>query len=75
MAVVIGHDQVGAQWTGASTLVPNNPTAKLIYYLNCVYNVIYRDQDEDIRRYTNYSNWSGLPIDEKKSYFCSLLYV
>ena len=45
--------------------VPNNDIAKLMYYLNCVcYCIDYNDND--IRRFTNYSNWRSLSDEEDK---------
>jgi hypothetical protein len=39
--------------------VPNNDIGKLMYYLNCVcYN------DNDIKRYTDYSHWASLSDEE-----------
>ncbi|CAF2662771.1 unnamed protein product [Rotaria sp. Silwood2] len=52
--------------------VPNNDIAKLMYYLNCVcYCIDYNDND--IRRFTNYSNWASLSDEEDRLvYFLAL---
>ncbi len=66
MAVVFGRNEVGIKRTTTPTTVPNNDTARLMYYLSCVCNAIESDQNEDIRRFTDYHNWARLSIEERK---------
>lgn len=48
--------------------VPNDDIAKLMYYLNCVcYCIDYNDND--IKRYTNYSRWASLSDEEDQLVF------
>ena len=44
-------------------IVPDNKLAKLMYYLNCVFNVVKYDVEE---KYYNYNNFSLLTKDEEK---------
>ncbi|CAF1290457.1 unnamed protein product [Didymodactylos carnosus] len=66
MAVVIGRNEVGIKRTTRPTTIANNDVAKLMYYLNCVCETINCDQDEDIRRFTNYANWARLSAEQRK---------
>ncbi|UJR32558.1 hypothetical protein I4U23_020019 [Adineta vaga] len=52
--------------------VPNSDIGKIMYYLNCVcYCIDYNDND--IKRYTNYSRWASLSDEEDKLvYFLAL---
>jgi len=45
-------------------IVPDNKLAKLMYYLNCVFNVVKYDVEE---KYYNYNNFSLLTKDEEKN--------
>ena len=36
MAAFLGNTEIGFRKTGTSCTVPNNPKAKLMYYLSCV---------------------------------------
>ena len=65
MAVAIGRDELGIKRDGVQTTVPDNDTARLMYYLNSVVHVIDCDADEDIRRFTRYSNWATLSSVER----------
>ncbi len=48
--------------------VPHNDIGKIMYYLNCVcYCIDYKDND--IKRYTNYSNWASLSGEEDQLVF------
>lgn len=66
MALSLGNHEIGVKRTGQSVTVANNDTAKLMYYLNCVCSTIECNDDPQIRRFTNYSNWSSLSTDEQK---------
>jgi hypothetical protein len=54
--------------TGTSVSVPNADIAKLMYYLDCVCNVIDYN-DGNIRRYRNYSNWANMSDEEDRLIF------
>ena len=66
MALVAGRNEYGIKRIGRLTAVPDNDVARLMYYLCCVCTAIECDQNEDIRRFTNYANWTRLSIDEQK---------
>ena len=66
MALVFGRDELEVKRTGRQTTVANNDVARLMYYLNCVCTSIDCNDDEDIRRFTNYNNWNYLSADEQK---------
>ena len=54
---LVGRTQIGIRPTGQVATVPNNNKARLMYYLECVCNVLNLDDDADInrlRRYTDY---------------------
>ncbi|CAF3646570.1 unnamed protein product [Rotaria socialis] len=74
MAVVIGRKQVGVERTTVRVTVPNNPTARLMYYLECVCHVISCGQDEDIRRFSDYANWERLS-DKEKKFLLMIFYI
>lgn len=66
MAAVLGRTEVQIKKTGSSTTVPNNPTAKLMYYLDCVCSCVEADDDPSIRRLRNYqNNYSSLSNEEE----------
>jgi hypothetical protein len=46
--------------------IPDNDVAKLMYYLSCVCTTIISDEDEDTRRFTNYSKWAELSTEDQK---------
>jgi hypothetical protein len=66
MAVIIGRNEVNVKKTTRPMTIPSNDTARMMYYLSCVCNVIDCDRDEDIRRLTNYANWARLSTDERR---------
>ena len=53
---------------GQTVNVPDEPVARVMYYLDCVCTVIDYD-DNDIRRYRNYSNWMNMSDEEDKLIF------
>ena len=55
MAALIG-ERVGIKETGTTATVPASPTAKLMYYLNCVADVIKLD-DSNLNKLRNYKNY------------------
>jgi len=63
---IISQSQVDVKGITVSTTVPDNDIAKLMYYLSCVCSTIVCDEDEDIRRFTNYANSVQLSTDEQR---------
>ncbi len=53
---------------GETVTVPDADVAKVMYYLDCVCTVIDYD-DNNIRRYRNYSNWMNMSDEEDKLIF------
>ena len=53
---------------GETVSVPDADIAKVMYYLDCVCTVIDYD-DNNIRRYRNYSNWANMSDEEDKLIF------
>jgi hypothetical protein len=53
---------------GETVSVPDADVAKVMYYLDCVCTVIDYD-DNNIRRYRNYSNWMNMSDEEDKLIF------
>ena len=56
--------QVQLEKTGQSVTVPNAPEARLMYYLNCMCNVIDMDNTPSMRRKRNYSQYYLLDDSE-----------
>ena len=65
MAAVIGSTQIHVKKIGSSTTIPDNPTAKLMFYFNCVCTCIEADDDYTTRRLQNYNNYSSLTSQEE----------
>ena len=66
MAAVLGRTQIEIKETGSTTSVPDNPTAKLMYYLSCVSSCVEADKDYAMRRLTDYeNNYSSLTNKEE----------
>ncbi|CAF3990074.1 unnamed protein product [Rotaria sp. Silwood1] len=53
---------------GTTVNIPNADIAKIMYYLDCVCTVIEYN-DNDIRRYRNYSNWRNMSDEEDRLIF------
>jgi hypothetical protein len=67
MAYLVSNEY-GLRPTSSRVTVPNNDVARLMYYLHCVFHVIeYNDQD--VRRYRDYHNWSLLSDAEQRVVF------
>ena len=73
MALAFQRNQVGLKLTGTHCSVPNNPKAKLMYYLNCMATVLNLDELPAV--FTNYQNYSALDSTMTKHLveFCRLL--
>ena len=62
---LVGRTQLGMKATGSTCSVPDNPKAKLMYYLNCLCSVLnLDDEDVDIKRLRDYSNYWRLTDEE-----------
>ena len=65
MSATLGMQNTTVTMTGDIVNVPNNPTAKLMYYLSCVASVIqYNDNI-----FTDYNNYYKLSNKEKKAVY------
>jgi hypothetical protein len=65
MAVAGSRLQVEVKDVSVSASIPNNPTAKLMYYFNCVCYCIEPDDNYAVRRFRNCSNYHDLTRQEK----------
>ena len=65
MAAVLGRTEIHLKKTGSSTTVPDNPIAKLMYYFDCVSSCVEADNDSNIRRLRDYTNYHRLSNEEK----------
>ena len=66
MAAMFGRMEVQIKKTGEPTTVPNSPTAKLMYYFDCVCSCFEVESDASIRRLRNYEeNYSYLSNQEE----------
>jgi len=63
---IISQNEVDVKGITVSTTVPDHDVAKLMYYLSCVCTTIVCNEDEDISRFTNYTNWERLSTEEQK---------
>jgi hypothetical protein len=66
MALAYNRQQIGVTRTTVSVTVPDNDIARLMYYLECVCTAIDCNNDPEIRRFTDYSNWHRLSVDEQR---------
>ena len=58
------HERMGLRATGSLTTVANNPRAKLMYYLDCVSNVLQLD-NPNLSRLKNYSRYFALDEEDE----------
>ena len=65
MAAVFGRTQVQLKKTGVNVTIPDSPTAKLMYYFDCVCSCAEPDADSSIRRLRSYNNYSSLSNEEQ----------
>jgi len=65
MAAVLGNLEIGIKKTGNAVRVPADHRARLMFYLDCICNVLNLQNDtEDIARMRNYHNYASLSDDE-----------
>lgn len=54
---MLNRMQIGLKAASTPVTVPNNPTAKLMYYLDCMCSVLRLDDDADINRLRRYDQY------------------
>lgn len=60
MAAVLGRTEIGIKKTGTTVSIPDNPKAKLMYYLNCMCSVLDLSGTDNLTRLRNYRQYSAL---------------
>ena len=73
--LAINRNEFNVKKTTEETTVENTPTARLMYYLNCVDSVLDLSEMDGIRKLTDYGKYYLLNRDEKKELLvlCALL--
>jgi len=62
---LVGRTQLGMKEFGNWVTVPNNPKAKLMYYLDCICTVLQLDDEGvNINRLKDYNNYRRLTDEE-----------
>ena len=61
----MGRTEIGIRRTGQTVTIPDNPKAKLMYYLNCVLCCVDDSNDSDLRRLRDYKNYQRLTDEEE----------
>ncbi|KAK3088577.1 hypothetical protein FSP39_020833 [Pinctada imbricata] len=64
MAIVASRAEIGIKKTGSTVHVPDVPRAKLMFYLNCMCNVLDLN-DPNMSRLTDYGNYWRLSAEEE----------
>lgn len=64
MAIVAHQAEIGIKGVGSTVHVPDNPRAKLMFYLKCMCDVLDLD-DPNINRLTDYGNYWRLDDEEE----------
>ena len=67
MAAVLGRTQIQIKKTGVSTTVPDNPTARLMYYFDCICSCVEADNDPSIRRLRDFENRRTILSSEEEA--------
>ncbi len=62
---MLGKTEIGIKKTGTTCTVPNSPVAKLMYYFNCVCSCVEAEEDYEIRRLKDYTNYQRLTSEEE----------
>ena len=61
----MGRTEIQVKNTSSAATVPNDPIAKLMYYLNCISTCVEANDDSTIRRLRDYKNYSSLSSEEE----------
>ena len=61
----MGRTEIGIRRTGHSTTIPDDPKAKLMYYLDCVLSCVDDSDDSDLRRLRDFRNYWHLTDEEE----------
>ena len=64
MQATLGYNSTQVERTTTKTFIPENDIAKLMYYLDCVANVLQYDINS---RYRNYQNYFNLTEKDKEA--------
>jgi hypothetical protein len=65
MAVAFGFNDVEVKKTGSTVNVPNNPKAKLMYYLDCICPTLdLNETSQNLQRLRNYNSYASLSASE-----------
>ena len=75
MAAVFDRTEIGLRQTGFTVSIPNHPKARLMYYLNCMCQVLAIDDEGGIETLTDYRNYYTLDEIETDLlvYLCAAL--
>lgn len=74
MTAYLQTEQTQFELTGVKVVVPDDDTARLMYYLSCVCTIIDCADDPDIQRFTSYLYYHRLSLDERKA-LIALCYI
>ena len=65
MAVAFGYNDVEVKKTGSTVNIPNNPKAKLMYYLDCMCSALdLNETSRNLQRLRNYNSYASLSASE-----------
>lgn len=66
MSIDLNYQSLDVKLPGATTTVPDNNLAKLMYYLDCVFGVI---QIDEANKFTDYHRYYSLSKEEEQTVF------
>ena len=69
----LGKTEIKVKETGRTVTVPSDPTARLMYYFDCICSCIKPDDSSAIRRLRDYNNYERLSNDEKNKLLAIVL--
>lgn len=75
MASHYTRENITVKETGQTATIPNDCTARLMYYLNCMCHLLDLNDDASIQRYRNYNNYENMTQRDKNAIIrlCQLL--